>query len=139
MMEVRLESTAGLARQAEVWVDGTLLTVMDEYSQAGGKTPPGLLSDAKFVYMTEEAFAWDAAALGNRSARKLIDPIRTWRYVGYGQIVQVMPVLIDFGLLTMEDPNWSTDERLVGRFVRVAIDRLSLTRSAPPDWPKDAR
>jgi hypothetical protein len=138
-MEIRLESTAGLARQAEVWVDGTLLTVMDEYSRAGEKTPPGLLGDAKFVYMTEEAFAWDGAARGNRAARKLIDPVRAWRYVGYGQIVQVMPVLIDFGLLTMEDPNWSTDEHLVGRFVRVAIDRLSLTRAAPPDWPANAR
>jgi hypothetical protein len=138
-MEVRLESTAGLARQAEVWVDGTLLTVMDEYSLPGVNTPPGLLGDARFVYMTEEAFAWEAAALGNRSARQLLDPVRTWRYVGYGQIVQVMPVMIDFGLLTMEDPNWSTDERLVGRFVRVAVDRLSLIRFVAPDWPANAR
>ena len=139
MMEVRLESTAGLARQAEVWVNDTLFVVMDEYSRAGERPLPGLLTDAKFVYMTEEAFTWDQAAFGNRAARKFIEPIRTWRYVGFGQILQVMPVLIDFGLLTMEDPNWSTDERLVGRFVRVAIDRLSLTRAIPPDWPQNAR
>ena len=37
-----------------------------------------------------------------------------------------MPVVIHFGLLRMEDPNWSTDEHLVGKFVRVPIDRLEI-------------
>jgi hypothetical protein len=135
-MEVRLESTEGPARQAEVWVAGTLLVVMDEYSRPGQKVPPGPLRDAKFVYMTEEGFTWEQAVGGNRAKRTLIDPVRSWRYVGYGQVVQVMPVVIDFGLLTMEDANWTTDESLVGKFVRVAIDRLSIARAEPPDWPE---
>jgi hypothetical protein len=134
-MEVRLESTGGLARQAEVWVNGHLLVVMDEYSQPGSEATPGILADVKFVYLTDAAFTWAEAVAGNRAKRKQIDPVRGWRYVGYGQVVQIMPVVIDFGLLVMEDANWTNDERLVGKFVRVPIDRLSIRRAVEPDWP----
>ena len=138
-MDVRLESTDGLARRAEVWVDGTLLVVMDDYSLPGETLPPGPLDDVRFQYLTDEGVSWDAAAGGNRARRRLIEPVRDWRYVGYGRVVQIMPVVVDFGLLTMEDANWTNDERLVGRFVRIPIDRLSITRAAQPDWPEDAR
>ena len=137
-MEVRLESTDGPARAAEVWVDGTLLVVMDEYSRPGEQPPPGLLTDVKFTYMTQEGFSWDQAIGGNRAKRRLIEQVRGWRYVGYGRVVQIMPVVIDFGLLTMEDANWTTDEALVGRFVRVPIDRLSIARRVEDDWPDGA-
>ena len=132
-MEVRLESTDGPARAAEVWVDGTLLVVMDEYTRPGEQLPPGLLADVKFTYMTEEGFSWDQAIGGNRAERRLIEQVRGWRYVGYGRVVQIMPVVIDFGLLTMEDANWTNDEDLIGRFVRVPIDRLSITRRMEDD------
>ena len=135
-MEVRLESTDGPARRAEVWVAGTLLVVMDEYSRPGEQPTPGVLDDARFIYLTEEAFTWDEAVAGNRAERRVIEPVRGWRYVGYGRVTQIMPVEIDFGLLTMADANWSTDEKLIGKFVRVPIDRLSITRAAKPDWPE---
>jgi hypothetical protein len=87
--------------------------------------------------MTEEAFDWESAAAGNRSQRMLLEPVRGWRYAGFGQVLQVMPVVIDFGLLRMEDANWTNDEKLVGRFVRVSIDRLSLRRREVNRWPAD--
>ena len=139
LVEVRLESTDGPGRVAEVWVGGTLLTVMDDYTQPADRPEPGVLADAMFAYMTEEAFTWDEAVAGNRAQRQLLDPVRQWRYVGYGQIVQVMPVVIDFGLMKMEDSNWTNDEKLVGKFVRVPIDRLSLTREDPERWPAELR
>jgi len=132
-MEVRLESTDGPARAAEVWVDGTLLVVMDEYSRPGERLSPGLLTDVEFAYMTEEGFSWDQAVGGNRAKRRLIEHVRGWRYVGFGRVVQIMPVVIDFGLLTMEDANWTTDEGLIGQFVRVPIDRLSMKRRVEDD------
>jgi len=138
-MEVRLESTDGPGRQAEVWVDGTLLVVMDEYSRPGEQAAPGLLTYAKFVYMTEQAFSWADAAAANRSERRLLEPLGSWRYAGYGRVVQIMPVVIDFGLLCMEDANWTNDEKLVGKFVRVPIDRLSLTHQESNRWPEDLR
>ena len=132
-MEIRLESTRGLSREAEVWVDGTLLVAMDEYSAPDKRTPPGLLHDAKFMYMAEEGVDWPAAIRANPSRRKRIEPVRGWRYVGYGRVVDIMPVVIDFGLLCMEDANWTNEEQLVGQFVRVEIDRLSLVRAAPDE------
>ena len=138
-MEVRLESTDGLARQAEVWVNGHLFVVMDEYSEPDDQATPGVLEDAKFVYLTDAAFTWGEAAAGNKARRKQIEPVRGWRYVGFGQVLQIMPVVIDFGLLQMEDANWTSDEMLVGRFVRVPIDRLSIRRAGEDDWPEDAR
>lgn len=138
-MEVRLESTDGPGRQAEVWVGGTLLVVMDEYSRRGDVPEPGSLPDAGFVYMSEEPFTWDQAAAANRAERRLIDPVGGWRYAGYGRVVQIMPVAIDFGLLQMEDANWTNDEGLVGKFVCVPIDRLSLTRSEDDRWPEELR
>ena len=133
-MEVRLESTEGSGRAAEVWVGGHLLVVMDEYSAPGEPAGPGLLDDVKFTYMTEQRIDWDQAAAANRAERKLIEHVRSWRYVGCGQVTQIMPVTIDFGLLTMEDANWSSDEQLVGAYVRVPIDRLSITRRLAEDW-----
>lgn len=138
-MEVRLESTGGPGRQAEVWVGPALLAVMDDYTRPGERTAPGLLPDARFIYMTEEAFSWDDAIAANRSERQLLEPAGSWRYAGYGRVVQIMPVVIDFGLMCMEDANWTNDEKLVGKFVRVPIDRLSLTRHESDRWPEDLR
>jgi len=136
-MEVRLESTNGVARTAEVWVDGHLLVVMDEYSRPGEEITPGELTDVKFTYLTEEGFTWEQAVRANPGERRIIEPIRGWRYVGYGQVVQIMPVVIDFGLLRMADANWSRDESLVGKFVKVSIDRLSMARATEEDWPEE--
>jgi len=138
-VEVRLESTDGPGGQAEVWVDGTLLAVMDEYSSDGDIAQPGLLPDAGFVYMTEESFTWGQAVAANRAERQLLEPVRGWRYVGFGRVAQIMPVAIDFGLLQMEDANWTSDEGLVGKFVRVPIDRLSLMRREEDRWPEELR
>ncbi len=138
-MEVRLESTDGPGRQAEVWVGGSLLVVMDEYTRAGEVMGPGSLPDATFAYMSEESFTWDEAMAGNRAERLLLEPVRGWRYAGCGRVVQIMPVVIDFGLIQMEDANWTNDEGLVGKFVCVPIDRLSLTRYEDDRWPEELR
>lgn len=138
-MEIRLESTEGPGRCAEVWVGGTLLAVMDEYTRPAEPTTPGVLDDAQFIYMSEEPFTWDEAVAGNRASRRLLEPVRSWRYAGYGQVIQIMPVVIDFGLMRMEDANWTNDEKLVGRFVRVPIDRLTLRRREDDRWPADLR
>jgi len=134
-----MEDTSGLGREAEVWVDGTLLCVCDAVSPPGDRCPPGVLDDVKFTYMTAAGFTWAEAIRGNPGRKKRIDPVRRWAYVGYGRVVQVMPVVVDFGLLRMEDANWTSDDGLVGRFVRVQIDRLEISRAGPADWPADAR
>jgi len=138
-MEIRMEYTAGRGRPAQVWVDGILLTVCDGLSGPDGKCLPGELAHVRFSYMSTDGGSWDRSIVTDRDIKKRLEPIRSWSYTGYGQVISVMPVVIDFGLLTMEDPNWSTDESLVGRSVRVAIDRLELGPAVEPDWPEGAR
>jgi hypothetical protein len=131
-----MEKTEGLGREAEVWVDGHLLVVCDGISPPGSRCPPGPI-DAKFSYMTAAGFSWESACGGNPSKRRTLEHERGWRYVGYGRVEQIMPVVVDFGVLVMEDANWTTDERLVGRFVRIGIDRLEVVPSHEADWPAD--
>ncbi|MCD4823987.1 MAG: hypothetical protein K8S55_05230 [Phycisphaerae bacterium] len=139
MKEVRMEHTEGLGRSAEVWVDGALLNVCDGVSTAGQRCQPGLLEKVRFRYTTTEAVPWDQAVLENPSHKVILEPERGWSYIGFGRVEQVMPVVIHFGLLKMEDPNWATDEGLVGKFVRVAIDRLEVVPVEPDDFPENAR
>jgi hypothetical protein len=126
MNEVRMEHTEGLGRAADVWVDGALLTCCDGISTFQARCVPGLLEAVKFRYTADESISWDEAVRKNSSMKITIEPLKGWSYLGYGRVEQVMPVVIHFGLLKMEDPNWSTDERLVGKFVCVPIDRLEI-------------
>lgn len=138
-MDVRMEYTEGRGRAAEVWVNGALLTVCDNISPPESRCLPGLLEGVMFGYTNDEAFTWEEAAAGNRSRKVSLDPIKGWRYVGYGQVVQIMPVKIHFGSLIMEDGTWSSDENLVGQFVCVPINRLELLPASKPDWPENMR
>ncbi len=134
-----MEHTGGLGQEAEVWVDGHLLPVCDSISRPQDRCPPGVLEGAKLSYMTAEGFTWAEAARGNPAKRKRLEHERSWRYTGYGQVAQVMPVIVDFGLVRMEDANWTTDEGLVGRFVRIPIDRLEIVPANAPDFPAEAK
>ena len=135
-MEVRMETTKGLGAEAEVWAGGSLLKVSDAISPYEGRCPPGLLENVEFAYFRDEGMSWEDAFAGNRSHRKRLDPVRGWSYVGYGSIVSIMPVVIDFGLLRMEDPNWVTDNSFIGRYVRIPIDRLEIRPASKRDWPE---
>ena len=136
VMDVRMEHTEGLGGLAEVWVGGRLLTVCDGVSGPDRPRPPGVLDEAAFSYMAVERVVWDQAVRANPGRKKLLDPVRRWSYIGYGQVLAVAPVVIDFGLLQMTDPNWSTDESLARQFVRINIDRLEIGFANEPDYPE---
>ena len=138
-MEVRMENTEGLGRLAEVYVGQQSLLVCDGLSSSSKRLPPGPLENVRFTYVTEESFSWADAIAANTGRRQRLDHLRDWSYTGYGRVVSVMPVVIDFGLLKMEDANWSGQEQLIGRYVRVAIDRLEISAAFEPDWPDGAR
>ena len=139
MQELRMERTAGLAREADVWLGGTLLTVCDGVSTAARKTRPGPIEQVAFRIHRDEGMDWADAVAANPSHRMILESENSWRYIGFGRIEQVMPVRIDFGILTLEDPTWSTDENLVGTYVAVSIDRLELIPEADADWPEEMK
>ena len=136
-MEVRMEITEGLGKLAEVWVDGHSLFVCDNVSTPQKLCRPGVVRNAAFRYVSREAFGWDQAVAENAGRKRILQHQHHWSYVGYGRVVQIMPVRIDFGLLCMEDANWTTVESLVDEFVRVAIDRLEIAFAGACDWPAE--
>ncbi|MCY2931736.1 MAG: hypothetical protein NTV86_20040 [Planctomycetota bacterium] len=136
MNEVRMEWTDGPGRAAEIWVDGTLLHVCDNVSTPDRRCPAGVLENVLLTYVTDGEASWADSIRDNVTGRKRLEPIRGWSYLGSGRIVSVMPVVIDFGLLTMPDPRWSTDNSLIGRDVQVVIDRLELRPAYAADWPR---
>jgi len=136
-MEIRMEHTEGFTSKAEVLVDGESLIVCDGVSTRGRRCAPGILEDVKFSYPSLEGFNWDHAVRGNPSNKARLDHVRGWSYVGFGRVVSIMPVTIDFGILEMEDPNWSDDERLIGKYVMVSIDRLELNSVQGDQWPEE--
>jgi len=138
-MEIRLEHTEGLGRLAEIYINGQSYFVCDGISTSRGRVTPGLVEGVTFQYVTEAGFDWAQAIRGNPSEKRQIEHVRKWAYVGLGRVRQIMPVLIDFGLLQMEDANWTNDESLVGAYVRVPIDRLEMVWESQNDWPDNAR
>jgi hypothetical protein len=134
-MDVRMEYTEGRGKLAEVWIDDHLLMVCDNISPAEKRLTPGVLEDVAFRYTTDEAVSWDEAIAANTMQLKQLVPESSWRYFGYGQIRSIMPTVIDFGLVEMSDPNWTTNESLIGQFVCMPIDRLELVTRQDEDYP----
>lgn len=137
-MEVRMEHTQGYGRQAEVWVDGELLCVCDNISTDDRRCAPGILDNVRFLYHSDTGTPWSDARQQNPGRKQLLEPIKRWSYTGYGRVLQIQPVVVDFGLLVMEDNSWTTDESLIGKYVAVQIDRLEIAHPKS-EFPPELR
>ena len=138
-MEVRMEHTEGFARKAEVLLDNESLIVCDGVSTPEARCAPGVLENVRFSYPSLEGFQWPQAVKDNPSNRVRLEHVRGWSYVGFGRVLSIMPVVIDFGMIQLEDPNWSDDESLEGKYVKVMIDRLDLGVDDGKRWPEELR
>jgi hypothetical protein len=138
-MEVRMEHTEGFARKAEVLVDEESLIVCDGVSTPEVRCTPGVLESVRFSYPSLEGFEWPQAVKDNPSNRVRLEHVRGWSYAGFGRVISIMPVTIDFGFLQLEDPNWSDDKSLEGKYVKVMIDRLDMGIDDGKQWPEELR
>ncbi|MDP7286702.1 MAG: hypothetical protein QGH94_01780 [Phycisphaerae bacterium] len=138
-MEVRMEHTEGFARKAEVLLDNESLIVCDGVSTPEMRCGPGVIENVKFSYPSLEGFQWSQAIKDNPSNRVRLEHIRGWSYMGFGRVLSIMPVTIDYGMIQLEDPNWSDDEALAGKYVKVMIDRLDLNIDDGKQWPEELR
>ena len=138
-MEVRMEHTEGFARKAEVLLDNESLIVCDGVSTPEMRCGPGVIGNVKFSYPSLEGFQWSQAIKDNPSNRVRLEHIRGWSYMGFGRVLSIMPVTIDYGMIQLEDPNWSDDEALAGKYVKVMIDRLDLNIDDGKQWPEELR
>ena len=138
-MEVRMEHTEGFARKAEILLDDESLIVCDNISTPEQRRQPGVIENVKFSYPSLEGFEWRQAIGDNPSNKVRLERVSGWSYVGFGRVLSIMPVTIDFGMIQLEDPNWSDDERLAGKYVKVPIDRLDLSIDDGKQWPEELR
>ncbi len=138
-MEVRMEHSEGFARRAEILLDDESLIVCDSVSTPEDRCNPGVIENAKFSYPSLEGFQWSEAIRDNPSNKVRLERISGWSYMGFGRVLSIMPVIIDFGMIKLEDPNWSDDEKLTGKYVKVMIDRLDLSIDDGKQWPEELR
>lgn len=61
--------------------------------------------------------------------KKLVKSSDRWSYYGYGEILSIDPVKIDFGSIILETGSWTNDNSLVGEYVYWKIDRLDISKS----------
>ncbi|ADB42919.1 hypothetical protein [Spirosoma linguale] len=47
-------------------------------------------------------------------------------YFGYGQILQIRPVIADFGDFKLDLGDWTNDDRVINEFIYWHIDRLEI-------------
>lgn len=48
-------------------------------------------------------------------------------YFGFGQLIQIRPIVADFGVFKLELGDWTNDERVIGEFIYWRIDQLRIS------------
>jgi len=69
---------------------------------------------------------WEVIFSENRRKEiKLIEK-SNWEYRAYGKILDINPVIINFGEFELNTENWSNDKNIIGEYVYWEINRLDL-------------
>lgn len=115
-------ATEGDYLEAVIEVDGQRLHVMDEFG--GAQLAAGTQVRLELSPMPSESDDWDAMFTSNPGREKRLLRLDGWRYLAQGVVVSVDPVVCDCGLLQLENPFTTHDERCVGAYVGVTLARL---------------
>ncbi len=115
-------ATEGDYLEAVIEVDGQRLHVMDEFG--GAQLAAGTQVRLELSPMPSERDDWDAMFSSNPGREKRLLRLDGWRYLAQGVVVSVDPVVCDCGLLQLENPFTTHDERCVGAYVGVTLARL---------------
>lgn len=125
MVRAKLISSDGPYLQARIEVDGVVFTVMDEFGVCA-KTVPEVGEEFDYEFSAEllEDEEWERIFSGNPDGKVGLEPLGGWRYKAYGKVVGINPVVVDCGLLQIEDVVSSHDPALIGEKVAFTISRL---------------
>lgn len=72
---------------------------------------------------------WDAIFSGNPEREIKLVQNGDWTYEAYGKILDINPVLIDFGAFELNTGNWTNDSKVIGEYVYWRIERLEITKN----------
>lgn len=89
----------------------------------------GEITEVSFSFIEEvvsESAFWDE----NKEKKRDIVPSENNRcsYYCYAQLINIHPVIIDFGVMTLSFGDWVNDERTIGNYVYFVISRLDISR-----------
>ena len=72
-------------------------------------------------------FDWITAFKENSTYEmKLEKGLDQCEYFGYGQVIQIRPVIADFGDFKLNLGDWANDERVISEFIYWRIDQLRI-------------
>ena len=125
MVMAKLLSSEGPYLEAVVEVHGQRLCVMDALDVGAGVAPqPGEVFDLAFGVLDDDDETWEQMFAANPEGRQCLVPLGGWRYRAYGRVVGVQPVVVDCGVLQVEDVVNSQDPALLGATLAFTIARL---------------
>ena len=120
--------------RARFKLNGKEYAAMDDFTAFPPENVDWGAPEFSILRVTDEP--WDSMFRGNPERRKELVPRGHWSYDGDGEIISVQPVVVDFGEFRFEIGDFTTDERCIGEFIHVVVDRLELTfqtrRSSEP-------
>ena len=133
-------STEGPWLEAVIEVDGHRFTIMDEFSLDAETCPKaGEQIELEFSTLLLEDEPWKAIFAANPSRRVGLDHLGGWRYRAFGRVISIEPVVVDCGLLRIEDVVHTHDSRVIGEYVAFTVSRLGgKGRAAGLRWKADA-
>ena len=99
--------------------------ILDAFSY-GENIVEGEIVDAD-IYPLVINFDWDTAFTLNANKEQELVKTDKWSYCGYGKILGIDPVMIDFGSLIFDSGSWTNDRRVIGEYVCMRIDRLDIS------------
>lgn len=116
-------STDGDFLEARIRVDDQDISVMDSFG--GDKITPGEEFDIEiYAGLYNDEDSWEGIFEGNPNNEKKLEPLGNWRYKIYGIVSSINPVLVDVGIMHLEAPITTHDERVIGESVAFRVERL---------------
>ena len=121
-VEAIFVSTEGEYLEAVVEVSGERLHVMDEFG--GSSMSAGQRIEIELEAQLWDPGEWDEIFRSNPEKKKALVRLEGWRYLAFGQIVAVNPLVCDCGLIRAEGPIRTHDPRCIGEYVGFKIQRI---------------
>ncbi len=120
-----LISTQGPYLEALLEIDGVRYCVLDEFSVCADTAPKtGDTFEFRFCAELAGDESWDAQFSGNPDQRIGLQSLGGWAYRAFGKVLSVSPVIVECGVLQVEDVVCSNDPALIGEYLSFTLTRL---------------
>jgi hypothetical protein len=95
----------------------------------GEKFTAGEISEVEVSFL-DAPMDWNTIFSENAEKQcRLVRLKEEWSYGGYGRVISLNPVRVDFGPIILETGYWTNDLKVVGEYIYWKIDRLDISSS----------